>query len=544
MNHGTRHPGESPTSVLRERCGVLGLPTWCFEVDGTLSWRPREGGALGLWLRSGSVMRSVESQARAWMDESEMAPVEAFGGFYLVPIEERRRRRRSAVIVAAVLTEDVFESDAFAQGCVEAGVDAERVRESASGIVRRRGSTIERVSDVVRWMHDDLMEISTSEGNIENLSRQLAESYEEMSLLYKLREYMNELVHPHRFVRQACFELHEVLPFRWVAAGFVPDARRARALAGKVFTSGEMPCPMGMFESVSASLIEGLSPGESAMLDGDGRGALARGDSQVLVFPISRDGDVVGALFVGDKKGLDTEVTNIELKMIEAAAGYVSILIENTGLYEDQRAMFLGTLRALTASIDAKDPYTCGHSERVADLAADLARVHGLPAQTVERVRIAGLVHDIGKIGVPEKVLRKPGRLTDEEFEMMKAHPEIGYHILRDIPQLDDVLPGVLHHHERYDGRGYPHGLEGEGIPLMARIIALADSFDAMRSTRTYRSAMSREHVLAEIRKCAGSQFDPELAEKFVKLDFRAYEEAAARHQAGLNDQINPREAA
>jgi HD-GYP domain-containing protein (c-di-GMP phosphodiesterase class II) len=150
----------------------------------------------------------------------------------------------------------------------------------------------------------------------------------------------------------------------------------------------------------------------------------------------------------------------------------------------------------------------------------------------VERVRIAGLVHDIGKIGVPEEVLRKPGKLTDEEFEMMKAHPAIGHHILQDIPQLADVLPGVLHHHERYDGRGYPHGLAGEDIPLMARIIALADSFDAMSSTRTYRAAMSRETVLTEIRRCAGAQFDPELAERFVKLDFRAYDEAAARHKS------------
>jgi len=139
-------------------------------------------------------------------------------------------------------------------------------------------------------------------------------------------------------------------------------------------------------------------------------------------------------------------------------------------------------------------------------------------------------VHDVGKIGVPESTLCKAGRLTDVEFEQIKLHPQIGHDILKDIPQFADVLPGVLYHHERYDGKGYPAGLKGDDIPLIARIIGLADSFDAMSSTRTYRSAMDREKVMQEIADCAGVQFDPRLAEVFHTIDFTIYDRLVIKH--------------
>ena len=533
MNREAGQPEASATRILRERCSAIGLPTWRFSASGSPLSRPQEDGEAGEWLRSPFITELVAARALSWLEGGEIGPVKAFQGCWLIPIEEKqRRRRRVALTVAMAMSAVVFDSRGFLEACGSIGLDPKGLRSEMRELVAFDEAAVKRLTAVVGWMHADLNELGVGAVNIEMLSRQLSESYEEMSLLYKLREYMNELVHPQRFVRQACFELHEVLPFRWVAAGFADDERRAGALAGGLFTSGEPPCASERLRRTAGELLGRLHQGQCLTLDGTERGALAKGGSQVLVYPITRDANVIGAFFVGDKSGTDTQVTNIELKMIEAASGYVSILIENAGLYEDQHAMFLGTLRALTASIDAKDPYTRGHSERVADLAADLARAHGLPESIVERVRIAGLVHDIGKIGVPEQVLRKPGRLSGQEFEHMKSHPAIGYHILRDIPLLDDVLPGVLHHHERFDGRGYPHGIAGESIPLMARIIALADSFDAMSSNRTYRAAMSRERVLSEIRRCAGSQFDPDLAAVFVRLDFRDYDEAAARHRS------------
>ena len=144
---------------------------------------------------------------------------------------------------------------------------------------------------------------------------------------------------------------------------------------------------------------------------------------------------------------------------------------------------------------------------------------------------MAGLLHDVGKIGVPEAVLQKPGRLTDEEFEQIKQHPAIGAKILRDIKQIEDIIPGVLYHHERYDGKGYPDGLAGEDIPLMGRIICLADCFDAMTTSRTYRKALPLEVAMAEIRRCAGTQFDPRLAEVFLRSGHEGLHELLRDHQ-------------
>jgi len=171
----------------------------------------------------------------------------------------------------------------------------------------------------------------------------------------------------------------------------------------------------------------------------------------------------------------------------------------------------------------------------VALLTAQLAQSAGLDADQVDRFRIAGLVHDIGKIGVPEHVLTKKGGLTGAEFAEIRKHPEIGAKILKDIPQMEDILGGVLHHHEKYAGGGYPHGISGEDIPLVARMISLADSFDAMSSSRTYRNAMNRIAVLDEMRQVVGSQFDPELAELFFKLDFSKWEQLMIDHQTGVS---------
>ena len=142
----------------------------------------------------------------------------------------------------------------------------------------------------------------------------------------------------------------------------------------------------------------------------------------------------------------------------------------------------------------------------------------------MERYRIAGLIHDVGKIGVPEAVLCKAGKLTEDEFRLIQRHPTIGVTILQDVPALTDLMAGVLHHHERFDGRGYPRGLKGNDIPLIARSLALADTFDAMSSNRSYRAALPRDQVLAEINRNAGVQFDPALAAVFVGLDFTTFD--------------------
>jgi putative nucleotidyltransferase with HDIG domain len=180
-------------------------------------------------------------------------------------------------------------------------------------------------------------------------------------------------------------------------------------------------------------------------------------------------------------------------------------------------------MRALTSSIDAKDPYTCGHSERVALLSKRLAEIMGWSKAQAERIYLCGLLHDIGKIGVPEAVLQKPGKLTNIEFDLIKKHPVIGAKIIRGIQEMEDLVPGVLHHHECMDGRGYPGGLKGEAIPIQARVLCVADALDAMTSDRPYRKAMPARLAESEVFRAADTQFDSDLVEAVLKLNFPEY---------------------
>ena len=189
-----------------------------------------------------------------------------------------------------------------------------------------------------------------------------------------------------------------------------------------------------------------------------------------------------------------------------------------TGYREGIYSEYASTIYALTAAIDTKDHYTFNHSKNVAEYATKLAKAYGLNSESVSIIHEAALLHDIGKIGIPEHILNKPGRLEAEEYEVMKEHVENSIGIIRHLPSLDYVIPAVIGHHERWDGRGYPRRIAGEDIPLSARILCIADSFDAMVSRRSYKDAYDTERALSIVRNEAGRQFDPQLAELFVTL--------------------------
>lgn len=178
----------------------------------------------------------------------------------------------------------------------------------------------------------------------------------------------------------------------------------------------------------------------------------------------------------------------------------------------------LSIIYALAATVDAKDHYTYGHSRKVSEYAVALAEMLKLPTDRVDTIRAGGLLHDIGKLGVPDSILTKAGPLDDDEWEPIKSHPELGVEILKRVIDLVNCLPAILHHHEHYDGSGYPKGLKGESIPLEARILSVADAYDAITSPRPYRAQLTSEQAIAELKRCAGSQFDPKLVEKFCKV--------------------------
>ena len=175
-------------------------------------------------------------------------------------------------------------------------------------------------------------------------------------------------------------------------------------------------------------------------------------------------------------------------------------------------------VEGLTTALDAKNSFMCGHSERVAELSLLLAKGMGLPMAEQARIHIGAHLHDIGKIGIPDAILNKPGKLSEAEFVMIRKHPEIGNNIINKIRVLHPVVDIVRHHHERFGGGGYPDGLRGEEITLGARIVAVADAFDAMTSTRAYRSALSIDKTMQEMRRCQGSQFDPAVIDVLVTL--------------------------
>lgn len=175
---------------------------------------------------------------------------------------------------------------------------------------------------------------------------------------------------------------------------------------------------------------------------------------------------------------------------------------------------------ALAKALDSRDTYTLHHSENVAKYAVDTAKKMGLSKDICDVIYIGGLLHDIGKIGIPEYILTKPGKLTDDEYAIIKNHPNIGYEMIKHVSNFNEngILDIVLYHHERYDGNGYPNGLKGDQIPLIARIVAIADTFDAMTSRRVYRPELDLEYTLNEICKNKGTQFDPEITDVFLSL--------------------------
>jgi HD-GYP domain-containing protein (c-di-GMP phosphodiesterase class II) len=184
---------------------------------------------------------------------------------------------------------------------------------------------------------------------------------------------------------------------------------------------------------------------------------------------------------------------------------------------KENRELFLGTVKSLAAAIDGKDPYTRCHSERVSRISMAIAQRLNLPDDECEKIRISALLHDVGKIGIDDSILKKPAALTDEEYEIMKQHPQKGFKIMSQIPGISDFLPGMYMHHEMVDGKGYPQGLKGEEIPMMGRIVAVADTFDAMTTDRPYQRAMKFEDAVERIKDFVGTRYDAAVVAAFAE---------------------------
>ncbi len=491
--------------------GVLWLPvrngelTWPSECSHTDDWRVVIPASLS------EVRASIQKMMDSLFKNNPNSIHELRRGVWM-GLSEVRDRREESRGVAVMITREFIDEDIFKTTCDELGIDECDIRRRVdleSPVVPASG--VQGMMGLLRQMHESEFLVGHEHDVANSVDQRLSESYEEIHLLHSLISGLVVGTEPDPFLRSAAEELGAVGGFSWTAV-LVDETTEAFA-PDHVVVGEDYPTRAELRRMVRRWEYE---TGQSAVArDSDSYG-------EIVACPIHIEQRKLGVLLAGGRAS--GPASNVELKLVSAAAGHIGIFLANASLYADLDAMFLGTLQALVAAIDAKDPYTRGHSQRVALLSRDLAAALGMPEEFVKRIHLAGLVHDVGKIGVPESVLCKPGKLNNEEAGRIRQHPQIGYRILKDIPQIRELLPAVLCHHEAWDGTGYPAGISGEEIPLIARIVSVADSFDAMSSSRTYRSALPREKVFAELERCAGTQFDPALVPTFLGLDLRAYD--------------------
>jgi putative nucleotidyltransferase with HDIG domain len=258
---------------------------------------------------------------------------------------------------------------------------------------------------------------------------------------------------------------------------------------------------------------------ELALSDEERKLALTEEVQSAALSPLIVGGRVLGVISLGEERSWErSPFTPEKVALCQSIAAQAAVAIENARLYGELQQSFVQTIAALAAAVDAKDPYTGGHSQRTTELAAAIAQELRLDDKEVELIRYACLLHDVGKIGISEEILLKPGPLNAEEWEVVRRHPARGASIVERAASLYEMVPIILHHHERYDGQGYPAGLRGEDIPFKARILAVADAYEAMTSDRSYRTAMTVEQALATLRQGADEQWDGKVVEVLHKI--------------------------
>lgn len=521
-----------------ERCLELGLVSWRLDLNGMPVEDPSGPAMIGMWLSTRRFMTLLSKAAMSWTSQDSLNPEEIYPGIWLIPLAETHRDRRTGYFVSIGFGPDVLESEHLDEGCDGNQLQIIALRHLLKDRAVFDHSLILTTRSILSWMLSDLKTIKKSSETIELFSEQLGDSYEVVTTLEELGRSMGAIKDTTEIIKSGITEIASTLDYNWVACVINGEHDITNVLDQLIHQAGTTQLAESEIQQVLTQIrttdpagiadMTKIFPVTQTLLDLE---------PQILVHPIEHEGEEYGLLIAGGKNGDDPQVSSHETKLLESISGMLGACLENAELYYRQHQTFIGTIHALSAAIDAKDQYTQGHSERVAMLSEMLARKIGYSDLEAERIRISGLVHDVGKIGVAESVLCKPGRLTNEEFDIIKTHPRVGYDIMKTIPDLHDILPGVLHHHERWDGNGYPDKLGGQDIPHMARIMAIADTFDAMSSNRAYRSGLSRERVFKELRACKGTQFDPDLVEPFLELDFEIYDSMVAKHKS--QDPIN-----
>ncbi len=442
---------------------------------------------------------------------------------------------KDLVAVGAFVTQSFDHQDQFAAAAQSLGIDAGRAFRWAEGRDTWPPHALMRIAEAaIRNLSQDSQLVRLRQ-QAEDAIDHADDADVELGLLHRLTRHLNLSDTESELWQSALEWLADAVPAQCLT--ILSDRREeqnqdAQQLAdeSRVLTHGE--CPIDSSEVAK-------------LLDGFGSIALRRplllnrADTalptwhcptvrELVCVPIPDGNTPMGWLLALNHSGTDLDELgqfgSVEIRLLSTVATILGIHTSNIRLFQKQSELFASSVQALTSAIDAKDEYTAGHSDRVARVSVTLATRLGLDKQLRETIYLAGLLHDIGKIGIDDHVLKKPGELTEEEYEHIKTHPQLGHDILKGVQQLEKVLPMVLHHHEAWDGSGYPHGLKGKETPLMARIMAVADAFDAMSSDRPYRRGMPDEKLDGILRGGAGSHWDPDVVDAFfaVRDEIRA----------------------
>ena len=486
--------------------GESGQPVHVSSEEPQRDWRPRE-----------ELCRQVATRSGPEFIEEE-------GPLLVMGLPLPQVNNHVDVAAATFVTRKVAADEDLSQEAVLLGMDPHETARWASRQAVWEPGMIERVGRLVLDQMAAKLRIEALEDEARNISVNLAATYEEISLLYWITQNL-KISESDEDLGQAALEwMEEVVPAQGLAIRLTPVTDEHELLThpgrteSKLLSVGECPLNDEQFGRLVDHL--GLEAANQptvvnypATTDPSWPFPQVR---EMIAVPLAEGENLFGWLAAFNHVSKE-EFGTVEASLMSSVGTILGIHSGNLDLYRQQSELLAGIVQALTWAIDAKDPYTCGHSDRVARVSVQLARQLGCDRETADRIYLSGLLHDIGKIGIDDSVLRKPGRLTDEEYEHIKTHVNVGYKILRDLKKLDDVLPVVLYHHESWDGSGYPGRLAGEDIPRPARIVAVADAFDAMSSDRPYRKGMPDEKIDEIFRAGSGSQWDPEVVEAFFQ---------------------------
>jgi putative nucleotidyltransferase with HDIG domain len=467
------------------------------------------------WSRWSDVVREVARGMQPRMIEEEdplllqAIPVTARGGEPLVA-------------VGLYLSRAVNQTSEVSRAAPIFGLTPEQLLPWCQTQVPVAADTVELVADLLAAKLQADMRAHQLEDENGKLSSHITSTFEEISILYRLTHNLKLSSNCEDLATMALNWLSAVIPAEGLLVHFVapePSRNATEPPAAKHICHGRCPLDTTAFAELVAKL-QCKPSGRAVVLN---RAATSAADwtcpsvRELIIVPLAEGERSFGWLAAINHRH-HAEFGTIEANLLSSVAAILGIHSSNLDLYRQQADVLAEVVRAMSSAIDAKDPYTRGHSDRVARVSVRLAQELGCDSETLKTLYMAGLLHDLGKIGIDDNVLRKPGKLTDAEFEHVKTHVEIGYRILRDLRKMQSVLPVVLHHHESWDGRGYPHGLKGDEIPFLARIAAVADAYDAMASDRPYRNGMPDDQLDDIIRQGAGKQWDARVVEAFFKV--------------------------